>query len=61
MTETIDASDIKKDHIIRKIVLMRKQLADIKRIANKAHEERYDTDWDSLQSALNKIYKLVNK
>ena len=33
----------------------------IKKIADKAYEERYDTDWDSLQSALNKIYRLVNK
>jgi hypothetical protein len=33
----------------------------VKKIADKWHEERYDTDWDFLQGSLMKIYKLVNK
>ena len=33
----------------------------IKKIADKHNDERYDTDWDSMQEALMKIYKLVNK
>lgn len=33
----------------------------IKKIVNKHNDERYDTDWDSMQEALMKIYKLVNK
>ncbi len=31
----------------------------IKKIAGKHHEERYDTDWDSMQEALMKIWELT--
>lgn len=43
------------------ILELREKVAKIKKIATKHHNERYDTDWDSMQKALNKIYKLVNK
>lgn len=33
----------------------------VKKIADKWHEERYDTDWDSLMTALSKIHRIVNK
>ena len=33
----------------------------IKKIADKWHDERYDTDWDFLQGSLMKIWKIVNK
>lgn len=31
----------------------------IKKIAQNHYNERYDTDWDSMQSALYKIWKLT--
>jgi hypothetical protein len=31
----------------------------IKKIAEKHHDERYDTDWDDMQSKLEKIWKLT--
>lgn len=30
------------------------------KIVDKWHKERYDTDWDTLQGSLMKIYKLVH-
>ncbi len=32
----------------------------ITKIVDKWHKERYDTDWDTLQGSLMKIYKLVH-
>ena len=37
------------------------KLDQIKKIADKWHEERYDTDWDTLQGSLMKIWRIVNK
>ena len=34
-------------------------LEKITKIVNKCHEERYDTDWDTMQKALYKIWKLT--
>jgi len=36
------------------------KLEKIKKIADKCHEERWDTDWDTLQGSLYKIWKIVN-
>jgi len=33
----------------------------ITKIVDKWFDERYDTDWDTLQGSLMKIYKLVHK
>jgi len=35
------------------------KLKQIKEIVDKHHEERYDTDWDSMQKSLYKIWKIV--
>ncbi len=37
------------------------KITKIKKIADKWYDERWDTDWDTLQGSLMKIYKLVNK
>ena len=37
------------------------EIEKIKKIADKAHEERYDTDWDTMQGALYKIWEIVHK
>ena len=37
------------------------KLDKIKKITDKHYKERYDTDWDSMQEALMKIWKIVNK
>jgi len=40
--------------------LMAKRINKITKIVDKWHKERYDTDWDTLQGSLMKIYKLVH-
>lgn len=37
-----------------------KRINKITKIVDKWHKERYDTDWDTLQGSLMKIYKLVH-
>ena len=37
------------------------ELGKIKKIADDFHEERYDTDWDTMQGALYKIWEILNK
>lgn len=37
------------------------KLTEIKKITDKWYEERYETDWDSVQGALSKIRKIVNR
>ncbi len=37
-----------------------KKINKITKIVDKWHKERYDTDWDTLQGSLMKIYKLVH-
>ena len=39
----------------------KEKLKKIKKITDKWYDERYDTDWDFLQSSLSKIRKIVNK
>jgi len=36
-----------------------KHLRTIQKLAQKHHDERYDTDWDSMQSILEKIWKIT--
>lgn len=38
----------------------KERLNKIKKIADSWHEERYNADWDTLQSSLMKIWKLTN-
>ncbi len=45
----------------RAVKLVFEEREKIKEIVDSWHEERYDTDWDTLQESLMKIYKLVHK
>lgn len=36
------------------------KLTEIKKVIDKWYEERYDTDWDTLQSSLSKIRKILH-
>ena len=37
------------------------KLDEIKKIADEWYDERFDADWDFLQSSLMKIWEIVNK
>ncbi len=57
MTEIID----KNNAMIQDYMRLKRIEAKINRIVDSWHEERYDTDWDTLQSSLMKIYRMMHK
>ncbi len=53
--EKMTEKDMKPSEIRKASIVFWK----VKKIAGKHHEERYDTDWDSMQEALMKIWELT--